>query len=150
MYSIEEFDKQKSKIMNYIMYKKRTEQEVKNKFQNTCAEDLLCDIITYVKEAGYLKDSDYVKRAVNEFIALKNLSEKEIKYKLYSKGVNKEAIEDYFYEHKEEMEEYERKSVYNICIKKENTMEKEEIESYLLKKGFKQDIIKEVLECKTY
>lgn len=150
MYSIEEFDREKSKVMNYIMYKKRTEQEVKNKFQNTCAEDLLCDIITYVKEAGYLNDSDYVKRAVNEFIALKNLSEKEIKYKLYSKGANKEAIEDYLYEHKEEIEEYERKSVYNIYIKKENTMEKEEIENYLLKRGFKHQTIKEVLECKTY
>lgn len=145
MYSIEEFDKQKSKVMNYIMYKKRTEQEVKNKFQNTCAEDLLCDIITYVKEAGYLDDSDYVKRAVSEFMALKHLSIKEMKYKLYSKGANKEAIEDYFYEHKEEIEEYERKSVYNICIKKENTMEKEEIENYLLKRGFKQEIIKEVI-----
>lgn len=145
MYSIEEFDKQKSKVMNYIMYKKRTEQEVKNKFQNTCAEDILCDIITYVKEAGYLDDSDYVKRAVSEFMALKHLSTKEMKYKLYSKGVNKEAIEDYFYEHKEEIEEYERKSVYNICIKKENTMEKEEIENYLLKRGFKQEIIKEVI-----
>lgn len=145
MYSIEEFDKQKSKVMNYIMYKKRTEQEVKNKFQNTCAEDLLCDIIAYVKEAGYLDDCDYVKRAVNEFIALKNLSIKEMKYKLYSKGVNKEAIEGYFYENKEEMQEYERKSAYNIYIKKENTMEKEDIENYLRKKGYKQEIISEIL-----
>ena len=102
MYSIEEFDKEKSKVMNYIMYKKRTEKEVKNKFQNTIQNDLLCDIISYVKEAGYLSDSDYVRRAVNEFMALKNLSLREIKYKLYTKGVNKEAIEDYFYEHKEE------------------------------------------------
>ena len=31
-YTIEEFDKAKTKVMNYIMYKKRTEHEVKNKF----------------------------------------------------------------------------------------------------------------------
>ena len=31
-YSIEEFDKAKTKVMNYIMYKKRTEYEVKNKY----------------------------------------------------------------------------------------------------------------------
>ena len=145
MYSIEEFDKQKSKVMNYIMYKKRTEKEVKNKFQSTCAEDLLCDIITYIKEAGYLNDNDYVQRAVNEFMALKNLSIKEIKYKLYSKGAAREAVEDYFYEHKEEIEEYERKSAYNIYVKKENTMEKEDIENYLKKKGYKQEIISEIL-----
>ena len=33
VYSIEEFDKAKTKIMNYIMYKKRTEYEVKNKYK---------------------------------------------------------------------------------------------------------------------
>ena len=30
MYTIEEFDTQKTKVMNYILYKKRTQQEVKN------------------------------------------------------------------------------------------------------------------------
>lgn len=150
MYTIEEFDREKTKVMNYIMYKKRTEREVKNKFQNTIQNDLLCDIISYVKEAGYLDDNNYVERAVSEFMALKNLSEREIKYKLYTKGINKETLEDYFYENKEEIEEYEKKSAYNIFIKKQGTMEKEDIENYLTKKGYKQEIIKEVLECKTY
>jgi regulatory protein len=150
MYSIEEFDKEKTKVMNYIMYKKRTEYEVKNKFQNTIQKELLCDIISYIKEAGYLDDSDYVKRTVSEFIALKNLSSREIKYKLYTKGITKEIIEDYFYKNSDEIEEYERKSAQNIVIKKQNIMEKEDIEKYLLKKGYKEQIIKEVLECKNY
>ena len=37
MYSIEEFDKQKTKILKYIMYKKRTENEIRIKF-NTIDE----------------------------------------------------------------------------------------------------------------
>jgi regulatory protein len=150
MYSIEEFDKEKTKVMNYIMYKKRTEYEVKNKFQNTIQNDLLCDIISYVKEAGYLDDSDYVKRAVAEFMVLKNLSAREIKYKLYTKGVPKDKIEDYFYNNSEEMDEYEKKSAQNIVTKKQATMEQEDIEKYLIKKGYKEQIIKEVLECKNY
>ena len=145
MYSIEEFDKEKTKVMNYIMYKKRTEKEVKNKFQNTCAHDLLCDIIDYVKEAGYLDDKDYIKKAINEFMALKNLSQKEIKYKLYAKGIKKELLEDYFYEHKEELKECEKKSAQNISIKKQTILQKEEIANYLVKKGYKEEIIKEVL-----
>lgn len=149
-YSIEEFDKEKTKIMNYIMYKKRTVREVKNKFQNTIQNDLLCDIIDYVKEAGYLDDSDYVARAVNEFMALKNLSAKEMKYKLYAKGLEKEALEDYFYEHAGEIEEYERTSAKKIVIKKQPNMNQEELRNYLMKKGYKETIIKEVLECKTY
>jgi regulatory protein len=150
MYSIEEFDKEKTKVMNYIMYKKRTEYEVKNKFQNTIQKDLLCDIISYVKEAGYLDDSNYVERTITEFMALKNLSSKEIKYKLYTKGVQKDTIEDYFYKNSEEIEEYERKSAQNIVAKKQATMEKEEIEQYLIKKGYREQIIKEVLQCKNY
>ena len=150
MYTVEEFDKEKTKVMNYIMYKKRTEKEVKNKFQNTIQNDILCDIIDYVKEAGYLDDNNYIKRAVSEFMSLKNLSIKEIKYKLFTKGVEKDKIEDYFYEHIEELQDYEKKSAYNIFVKKQMSMEREEIDIYLAKKGYKEETIKEVLECKTY
>lgn len=150
MYTIEEFDKEKTKVMNYILYKKRTEYEVKNKFQNTIQNELLCDIISYVKEAGYIDDTEYVKRAVREFIALKNLSTKELKYKLYSKGIAKDKLEDYCYTYKEELQEYEKKSAMNMKYKKEGTQEKEEIKNYLRKKGYQEEIIKEVLECKRY
>ncbi len=150
MYSIEEFEKEKAKVMNYIMYKKRTIQEVKNKFQSTIQKDLLCDIIEYVTEAGYLNEKDYVKRAVNEFMALKTLSIREMQYKLYQKGVPKDLIEDYFYEHTDEIEEYEKASAQKIVGKKQATLENEEIRNYLMKKGYKERIIKEVLECKTY
>ena len=50
MYSIEEFDKQKTKILKYIMYKKRTENEIRIKF-NTIDEDLLEDVIIENKQA---------------------------------------------------------------------------------------------------
>ena len=143
-YSIEEFDRAKTKVMNYIMYKKRTEYEVKNKFAKTLEENLLNDIIEYVKEAGYLSDSNYIERAVAEFMAIKNLSRKEISYKLYSKGVDKSLIEDYFSEHNEELYEYELKSAKTIFNKKINTMDEEEIKNYLRKKGYREDIIKEI------
>ncbi len=145
MYTVEEFDKEKTKVMKYIMYKKRTEKEVKNKFENTIQNDMLCDIINYVKEAGYLSDEEYIKKAIREFMSLKNLSIKEIQYKLYLKGINKNELDDYIYAHQEELQEYELKSAYEILAKKEKTMEKDEIKQYLLKKGYKQETIKEVL-----
>ena len=145
MYTVEEFDKEKTKVMKYIMYKKRTEKEVKNKFENTIQNDMLCDIINYVKEAGYLSDEEYIKKAIHEFMSLKNLSIKEIQYKLYLKGINKNELDDYIYAHQEELQEYELKSAYEILAKKEKTMEKDDIKQYLLKKGYKQETIKEVL-----
>ena len=140
-YSVEEFDSAKTKVMNYIMYKKRTEYEVKNKFSKILEENLLNDIIEYVKEAGYLGDANYIERAVAEFKNLNNLSRKEVKYKLYSKGISNDLIEDYFSENSEELYEYELRSATNIFNKKINTMEKEDILNYLRKKGYKQEII---------
>lgn len=144
-YSIEEFDRAKTKVMNYIMYKKRTEYEVKNKFNKTLEENLLNDIIEYVKEAGYLSDYKYIERAIDEFKALNNLSRKEIRYKLYSKGIENSLIEDYFLENSEELYEYELKSARNIVMKKQSTMDEEKIKNYLRKKGYKEDIIKDAI-----
>ena len=41
-------------------------------------------------------------RKIYEFKALNNLSRKEIKYKLYSKGIENGLIEDYFLENSED------------------------------------------------
>lgn len=145
-YTIEEFDKAKTKIMNYIMYKKRTEYEVKNKFSKTLEENLLHDIIEYVKEAGYLSDTMYIERAIAEYKAINNLSRKEISYKLYSKGISKNLIEDYFSEHQEELYDYELQSAKNIVDKKSTSMETEDIKNYLRRKGYKENSIKEAIE----
>lgn len=141
MYSIEEFDKTKTKILKYIMYKKRTENEIRKKF-NTIDEELLEDSIEYLKEAGYINDKNYIERAVAEFKNLKNMSIKEIIYKLYSKGIKRDVLEDYVSEHIDELEEYEKQSAHNIINKKIHNTEKEDIINYLLRKGYKRDNIK--------
>ena len=146
MYTIEEFDKEKTKVLKYILYKKRSENEVRRKFAKELDENMLEDIIEYLKEAKYINDNDYIRRTVNNFIILKNLSIKELKYKLLAKGLNKNDIEDYIYENKEELEEYEIKSISNIIYKKSLSMEQDEIKQYLLKKGYKSENIKKAIE----
>ena len=143
---MEDFDKQKTKVLKYILYKKRTESEVRTKFQNDIDEQMLEEIIEYLKEAKYIDDLDYIERTINNFKILKNLSITELKYKLMSKGLNKNLIEDYFYENKEELTEYEIKSASNIIMKKRRDLEDAEIKVFLLKKGYKQDNINEAFE----
>lgn len=146
MYTIEEFDKEKTKILKYILYKKRSESEIRNKFSKEMDENLLEDIIEYLKEAKYINDKEYIRKTINNFMVLKNLSIKEIKYKLISKGLNKNDIEDYIYENKEELEEYEIKSASNIIYKKANSLEDDEIRQYLIKKGYKIENINTAFE----
>ena len=145
MYTIEEFDKEKTRILKYILYKKRTEQEIRNKYAREVEENLLEDIIAYLKEAGYINDKEYIEKAIHNFISLKNLSIREIKYKLIAKGLNKNEIEDYISENQEELEQYEIKSAKNIYDKKLPNMEPEEIKQYLLKKGYLSENIEEAM-----
>ena len=146
MYSPEEFDKTKTKILKYILYKKRSENEIRNKFSSSVEENLLDDIIEYLKEAKYIDDNLYIEKTINNFMILKNLSIKEIKYKLLSKGLDKKQIEDYVYNNKEELEEYETKSARNIIYKKSSAMDEQEIKEYLLKKGYKIESINQAIE----
>ena len=146
MYTIEEFDKGKTKILKFILYKKRSENEVRRKFEKELDENMMEDIIEYLKEAKYIDDGEYIRRTVNNFMILKNLSIKELKYKLLAKGLSKNDIEDYIYENKEELEEYEIKSISNIIYKKSSSMEQDEIKQYLLKKGYKSENINKAIE----
>lgn len=143
---LERKDKLKTKVLKYIMYKKRTEQEVRRKFINTEDEDLLDDVIEDLKENGYINDDSYIERAVSEFVNLNNLSLKELKYKLMNKGLKKDLIEDYFYNHSEELEQYEINSAKNIILKKSNNSEEQEIIEHLLKKGYKIDLVRRAME----
>ena len=146
MYNIEEFDKQKSKVLKYVLYKKRSRQEIKNKFYNVIDEEMLNDIIEELEENGYINDNNYITRSVNEFKALNNLSIKEIKYKLQTKGIDSNLIDDYICKNKEDLVEYELESAKKIAIKKSQIMKKEEILAFLLKKGYLKELAKEALD----
>ena len=146
MCSIEEFDELKTKVLKYIMFKKRTELEIKRKFANIENQDLLEDVIEELKEIGYINDESYIQKAVNEYIKLNNLSLKELKYKLMAKGINGDLIDDYIYSHSEELEQYEIDSAKNILLKKQNNLEEEKLIQYLLKKGYKLESIKMAIE----
>ena len=140
---VEEYDKLKTKVLKYIIYKKRTEKEIRQKFSKTIDEDILEDIIDELKENGYIDDLNYIDRAVNEFIALKNLSIREIKYKLFAKGLSNDIIDEYISSNFDELMEYEIKSAKNIIIKKQSMKDDEEIKQGLLKKGYIAENVKE-------
>ena len=142
---IEEFDKLKTKVLKYILFKKRTENEVRKKFISDEGE-LLNDVIDELKNIGYINDETYIEKAVKEYINLKNLSIKEIEYKLISKGIKKDLVDNYIYNNEEMLLEYEMKSAKNIIIKKINSQDKEEILSGLKKKRYMEESLKLAME----
>lgn len=80
----ERIEKLRNKILKYILYKKRTEEEVRQKFSDENENDVE-DAIEYFKEQNYINDYEYIEKSIKEFIALKNLSIKEVVYKISRK-----------------------------------------------------------------
>lgn len=142
---LDRLEKLKTKVLKYIMFKKRTESEVRQKFESE-DQDLLEETIEILKELGYINDKVYIERFIDESLLLKNLSIYELKYKLYGKGISKSLIEDYFSENIDTLLEYERKSAENLYNKKIRTIEHIDIIMYLKKKGYKEDSIRDLGE----
>jgi len=136
----EKIEKLRNKMLKYIVYKKRTEQEIRQKFSDE-DENMVEDAIEYFKELNYINDMVYVERAVKEFMALKNMSIKELSYKICQKGVNKNLVDDYICQNKESMLEYEISSAKAIIIKKQKNLEEQEIREFLFKKGYMSESI---------
>lgn len=144
---IEEFDKLKTKVLKYIVYKKRTEKEVRTKFSSSDVnQDMLEDVIEDLKANNYINDNNYIERAMNEFIAINTLSLKEIKNKLYAKGISNDIIEKYFSDNEETLGEYEQKCARKIAIKKQSQMDIQDIEAFLYRKGYSRESIKQAFE----
>ena len=136
----ERVDKLRNKMLKYIMYKKRSEEEVRQKFAGE-DEILVDDAIEHFKELEYINDKEYIDRAVKEFMALKNLSIKEVVYKISQMGIRKSLVDEYVCKNKEDMLEYEISSAKAIIIKKQRDNEEKEIRNYLYKKGYMSESI---------
>ena len=142
-----EFDNLKTKVLKYIVYKKRTEKEVRQKFSSSSVDqNLLDDVIENLKENGYINDESYIQRAMNEFLAINTLSLKEIRNKLYAKGIERDIIDTYFSNNEEQLEEYEIACAKKIAIKKQTQMEQIDIENFLYRKGYMKESVRLAFE----
>ena len=146
MYSLEELDCVKTKVLKYVLYKKRTEHEVREKFTDV-DEDMLEDIIEFLKEEKYIDDNDYIRRCIDEFKKLNSLSIKEINYKLIQKGINKNILDEYIYSNREDLLQYEIDSAKKIIIKKsKSSNDIDEIKNFLYRKGYMSETISIAIE----
>lgn len=140
-----EMDKLKSKVFKFITYKKRTANEIRQKFENE-NQDLLEDIIQYFIEQNYINEEDYIERSIREFLALKSLSIKEITYKLNQKGVDKNLLDKYIYENREKLLEFEIKSAKTLILKQAGKKEIQDIKKYLFQKGYMSESVSVAIE----
>ena len=87
---------EKKKIITFVrvLYKKRSEAEIRQKFIDSSGQ-LLDEVIDELKENGYIDDEIYIEKAISEYQRLKNMSIRELEYKLLSKGIEKYVLDKY-------------------------------------------------------
>ena len=130
------------KLMKYVIFKRRTEREVRQKCQKLqYTEEYMEEIIEYLKENNYINDKVYVEKYIQNTIRLKNASIYEIKIDLLRRGIDEEYIEDYINKNDMELEEYEQESAVKLAKKKCGSVEIEKIKKYLMSKGYKYDSV---------
>ncbi len=132
-----EFEEAKFKAIKYLGISKKTEYEVKMKLKRLNTDEKIIDrVIRYLIEINYINDLDYVDSFIRQNEKMLKYSICEISEKLKVKGVNSDLIEDrlnnlYF-------ENYENIVIEKIINSKSKNMDKEKINQYLFRRGFKK------------
>lgn len=137
------------RAMHLLEHMDRTEQQLRNKLkQDLYPEDIIDSAMQYVKSFGYIGDEGYARRYISSRQNAK--SKKEITVELRQKGVSQEIIQEALQECYEERDELD--AIHKLVEKKhfdaENATDKEKkkMYGYLLRKGFKYDDIRQVIQ----
>ena len=136
------------KLMKYVVFKKRTEEEVRQKCKRLeYTEDYIDEIIEYLTENEYINDKIYVEKYINSLMKLKKASIYEIKIDLLRRGVNEKYIEDYIGNNQEILIDFELESARKIVAKKLQLGEDvEKIKKHLMGKRYSYSTISEAID----
>ena len=124
------------KLVRYVLFKKRTENEVRKKCgQLKYEEEYIDEVIEYLKEAGYINDKIYVEKYINNIKKLKHVSANEIRIDLMRRGVDSDLIDYGLSE--DSINEFELESAKYLVNKKFKSGDDiEKIKKFLLNKGY--------------
>ena len=138
----------KLKALGLLNYMDRTEAGLRQKLkEKSYSDEVIEQTMDYVKSFGYINDVSYAERYILN--KQNSKSRQEIYMALLQKGISKEDIEqamEQCYETEEEIEAIRR-----LCEKKHflaessSDAEKQKMYAYLLRKGFRSEEVRKVL-----
>lgn len=139
----------KLRAMHLLKDMDRTESQLRTKLkQNLYSDEIIERALDYVKSFGYVEDENYAKRFVDSKKGIK--SRKEMYAALCQKGVAKETVEKVLEECCENEGEQEAIRLIlakkHFCSERATETEKTKIYGYLLRKGFRYEDIRQVIQ----
>ena len=124
------------KIMRYVLFKKRTAEEVRKKCLTLkYEENYIEEVIEYLKEAKYIDDEIYIEKYINDIKKLKHVSIAQIRNDLIRRGVDSDLVENMLSD--DEICEYELESAIYLATKKIKSGDDiEKVKRFLINKGY--------------
>ena len=124
-----------SKLMKYVLFKKRTEYEVREKCKTlNYTSDYIDEIIDYLREAEYINDEIYITKYINNLLKLKKSSVAEVKLDFMKRGLDFDKVDS---ELVESLYEHEKESAILLAEKKYKAGDdSDKIKRYLSGKGY--------------
>lgn len=134
------------KLMRYVLFKRRTENEVYQKCKSLKYEEsYIEDVVTYLKDAGYIDDKIYIEKYISTIQKLKHMSRNEIRIDLMRKGVDTDLIDSQL--DADELEEFEFNSAEYLVQKKMKSGEEiEKVKKFLLNKGYSYSNVSKAID----
>jgi regulatory protein len=139
--------------LRFLSYRMRSEKEVRDKLKKKeFAEDLITEVIKDLKRVNLVDDYEFASAFIRDRISNSPRGKILLRQELWKKGIKKEIIEKVLKEYfKDEDEELilarellqKRKKRYEGM---DENISKRRIMSFLLRRGFSYDIVKQVLK----
>ena len=126
----------RDKAIRYIGISKKTEYEVRQKLKGLkIASSVIDEEIEYLKELGFIDDTDYVKSYIKQCYKMQNYSIYEITNKLLQKGIKASIIEQEIDVLKET--DYEHGVIDKLINGKLKSYDEVKQKNYLYRRGFR-------------
>ncbi|MDO8340387.1 MAG: RecX family transcriptional regulator [Candidatus Woesebacteria bacterium] len=144
-----EFQKTFDKLLRFVIVRPRSEKEIKDYLKRKKVhESLNEELFNRLNRLELINDTKFSKWWVDQRLAFKNKSKKDLKFELRAKGIKNEIIENTL----EENEIDEVKIAKKLIEKKEykwdkyeEKIKKQKIIQYLSGKGFGWDVISKIV-----
>ncbi|NLY44230.1 MAG: hypothetical protein GX066_09785 [Clostridiaceae bacterium] len=143
------FTRAKKKAIQHILFKKRTEYEIKIKLINLgFDEDVVQKVICHLKELNYIDDEDYVKKYIKDAQNIRKLGPDRIYMELIKKGVDeriiREALANQDYDEEITLRPLIQKKLAAVKDRDERALKR--IRNHFIRKGYSLDMIDELLD----
>jgi len=138
--------------LRFLSYRMRSEKEVRDKLKKKeFAEDLIIEVIKDLKRVNLVDDYEFASAFIRDRISNNPRGKILLKQELWKKGIKKEIIEkslrEYFKDENlelilaKELLQKRKKRYENL----DENVAKRRLMSFLLRRGFSYDIVKQVL-----